>query len=113
MERSLWKDQELNRLESFAESQNISKNTVDYITQLIVRAGKYCGTFSDEVMSAPILFGLQQQGHIPLVEEMLENGFAWKAIGRKIGWEPKTLEEHYRWYVDSINVCTDANTSQH
>ncbi|MCK5013522.1 MAG: hypothetical protein KAS66_06855 [Candidatus Omnitrophica bacterium] len=45
MERSLWKDQELNRLESFAESQKIPENTKDYIEQLIVRAGKHCGTF--------------------------------------------------------------------
>lgn len=45
MERSLWKDQELNRLESFAESQKVPKNTVDYIKQLIVRAETYCGTY--------------------------------------------------------------------
>lgn len=44
MERSLWKDQELNRLESFVKSQKVTENTKDYIEQLIVRAGKYCGT---------------------------------------------------------------------
>lgn len=45
MERSIWKDQELNRLESFVKQQNISENTKDYIEQLIVRASKYCGAF--------------------------------------------------------------------
>ena len=45
MERRLWKDQELNRLESFSNQQNIPENTKDYIEQLIVRASEYCGTF--------------------------------------------------------------------
>ena len=48
MERSLWKDQELNRLESFVKQQKIPENTKDYIEQLIVRGGKYCGTYGGE-----------------------------------------------------------------
>ncbi len=45
MERTIWKYQELNRLESFARQQKIPENTKDYIEQLIVRASKCCGTF--------------------------------------------------------------------
>lgn len=113
MERSLWKNQELNRLELFARKQNIPENTKNYIEQLIIRASKYCGTFDDAVINAPILFGLKHQGLIPMVEKMIKDGATWDEIGKKIGWDPKTAEEHYGWYVDSINVGTDDRTPQH
>lgn len=47
MELNLWKDQELNRLESFVANQNIPEGAADYIHMLIIRAVKYCGSVDE------------------------------------------------------------------
>lgn len=45
MERSVWKNIELNLLKSFATKQNIPEHATHYIEQLIIRATERCGTF--------------------------------------------------------------------
>ena len=54
----------------------------------------------DILMNAPVLFGLQQQGHISTIERMLKDDASWEAIGEEIGWCPKTAKEHYERHVD-------------
>ena len=50
-----------------------------------------------------ISFGLEQQGHIPTIERMLEelgnNEHAWDRIGKEIWWCPKTACYHYIDYL--------------
>ena len=50
------------------------------------------------LLNAPVRFGLVAQGHIATIEAMLAEGQGWEAIGDKIGWCPKTAEEHYQRY---------------
>jgi hypothetical protein len=54
------------------------------------------------IMNAPVVFGLQQQGHIPTIEKMLKEGATWEEIGKEIGWCPETAKEHYSWHVNSL-----------
>ena len=54
----------------------------------------------DTLMNSPVLFGLVQQGHIPTIERMLEEGATWGQIGKEIGWCPETAKEHYRGYIE-------------
>jgi hypothetical protein len=54
----------------------------------------------DTLMTSRVLFGLTQQGHIPRIERMLEEGATWEQIGEEIGWCPETAKEHYRWYIE-------------
>jgi hypothetical protein len=42
-----------------------------------------------------VLFGLQQQGHLPTIEKMLGAGESWDAIGKAIGWDPATASDWY------------------
>lgn len=53
---------------------------------------------SDELNDAPIVFGLEKQGHLPVIKDMLERGATWREIGNKIGWCPATAREHYERY---------------
>jgi len=46
-------------------------------------------------------FGLVQQGHVPTIERMLSEGADWVAIGKAIGWCPKTAEQHWQWLQES------------
>lgn len=55
----------------------------------------------EELMNAPVLMGLQAQGHIPTIEAMLYSGCTWKQVGDRIGWCHKTAEQHYGWYLES------------
>lgn len=49
--------------------------------------------------SAPWVFGLKAQGHIPTIENMLAENKSWEEIGKKIGWCHKTAKEHYERYL--------------
>ena len=51
----------------------------------------------------PIHFGLVQQGHIPLIEEMLNDGKTWDDIGKAIKWEPNTAKDYYYIYLFEKN----------
>lgn len=53
----------------------------------------------DELLNAPVVFGLARQGHIPIIEKMLAEGCSWDAIGEIIGWCPRTAREHYERYA--------------
>ena len=53
-----------------------------------------------ELKNAPMLFGLEAQGKIPVIERMLASGASWEEIGRAIGWCPETAERHYSWYLE-------------
>lgn len=55
----------------------------------------------EKLLDVPIVFGLQAQGHIPIIEEMLTQAKTWEDIGNVIGWCPKTAEEHYERYAQS------------
>ena len=59
-----------------------------------------CQEAMDTLMNSPVLFGLAQQGHIPTIKRMLEEGAAWEQIGEEIGWCPETAKEHYSWYLE-------------
>jgi len=52
-----------------------------------------------------ILFGLEQQGHIPKIEEMLKDlgstKMSWELIGKEIGWCPFTACASYVRYLQS------------
>jgi len=52
----------------------------------------------EKILNVPFLFGLKAQGHIPTIERMLSEGKDWEAIGKAIGWCPKTAQEHYERY---------------
>lgn len=54
----------------------------------------------ESIFNVPVLFGLESQGKIPIIQSMLAEGKTWKEIGGKIGWCPKTAEEHYKWYLE-------------
>ncbi len=45
-----------------------------------------------------LTFGLKAQGHVPTIREMLANGDDWNAIGKAIGWCPKTAREYWDRY---------------
>jgi hypothetical protein len=51
-----------------------------------------------------IKFGLEQQGHISIIEEMIarqgNNYHTWKEIAAQIAWEPLTACIHYNHYLD-------------
>ncbi len=50
-----------------------------------------------------IKFGLEQQGHIPTIERMLDatgsNEYTWKKIGEEINWCPNTAAYYYIKYL--------------
>jgi hypothetical protein len=53
---------------------------------------------------AKIKFGLESQGHIPVIEAMLKelggsSKYAWEAIGKKIGWCPLSACASYLSYI--------------
>ena len=48
--------------------------------------------------NARILFGLEAQGHIPVVENMLAGKADWQEIGRAIGWDGETARTYYERY---------------
>ena len=48
--------------------------------------------------STPVAFGLQQQGHIPIIEIMLSEGKSWHEIGKAIWWCPDTAKRHYEMH---------------
>jgi hypothetical protein len=52
-----------------------------------------------EVIDGPILFGLEAQGHIPVIASMLEANESWDEIGRAIGWHGPTAQEYYQRYL--------------
>lgn len=48
--------------------------------------------------NAPVVFGLEAQGHIPTIQAMRADGKSWREIGDKIGWMAGSAEEAYlRW----------------
>lgn len=66
----------------------------------------------DEVMaaldSAPIRFGLAQQGHLPVVKELRAAGHSFKVIGNRIGWDAGTVAEHYCWHLEAEAASREA-----
>jgi hypothetical protein len=50
----------------------------------------------NEILNIKVKIGLQQQGKMDLVQQMLSEGCTWDEIGSSIGWEPVTLS---RWYA--------------
>lgn len=53
--------------------------------------------FMDAFMGMRFAFGLKAQGHVPTIEARLLEGRSWEEIAKEIGWEPKTLEDHWGW----------------
>lgn len=50
---------------------------------------------------APVLFGLEAQGHIQTVETALSEGADWQEIGRRIGWDGETAKQYYERHVSA------------
>lgn len=50
---------------------------------------------TESLLSAPVVFGLVNQGHIPTICSMLRDEARWPAIGEAIGWCPATAREHF------------------
>ena len=46
-----------------------------------------------------VLIGLEKQGHIPLIEEMLDKHCGWPEINRAIGWAGDAAEKSYARYL--------------
>jgi len=68
----------------------------------------------DELLNAPVAFGLQAQGHIPTIRAMRADGKSWREIGDKIGWMAGTAEEHYlRWCERTVNAIAAKCHAEH
>lgn len=50
---------------------------------------------SEELLNAPVAFGLKAQGHLEKIEQMLSNGILWPDIAAAIGWCPATARCHF------------------
>lgn len=57
--------------------------------------------FMELLDNAPIVFGLVQQGKIPLIQTMLAAGDSWDTIATACGWEVETLKRHYSHHACS------------
>jgi hypothetical protein len=61
-----------------------------------------------EKKNLKIVFGLEAQGHIPIIEKILDeigsNEYAWEKIGKEIGWCPQTAAYHYISYLRRKNL---------
>lgn len=51
--------------------------------------------FSEELMNAPVAFGLKAQGKLERIEAMLKMGHLWPDIAVAIGWCPGTARRHF------------------
>jgi hypothetical protein len=65
-------------------------------------SGDYCLELDQIIKECGlrVAFGLRNQGHIPTIEKMLEEGKTWEEIGRAIRWDPFTAQQHYTWYLE-------------
>lgn len=61
----------------------MKRSAVDLLTELLRDAG------------ANVKFGLLAQGHMPIVEDMLDKGESWDAIGKRIGWAGSAVRRCY------------------
>jgi hypothetical protein len=52
---------------------------------------------------ARILFGLEAQGLIPEILQMMKDGMNWQQIADAISWDRKTLRVHWRRFVEKID----------
>ena len=64
----------------------------------IARTGELLGLL-DRVT---VCIGLEAQGHIPTIEQMLRDGATWSDISLAIGWDAKTAARHYLWYIQRL-----------
>lgn len=58
----------------------------------------------------PVLIGLDQQGHVPRVEAMLQAGRTWEEVGLAIGWDATTARDHYDRRPDALYHCPACRT---
>lgn len=65
--------------------------------------------FIEKLGDTKICVGLEQQGHIPTIEKMLENDATWDEIGKKINWCAETAKTHYQWYVEEQRKYDEAH----
>lgn len=56
----------------------------------------------DLLGDAVCVFGLEAQGHVPTIQRMLADGETWDAIGKAIGWDPATAEQHWAWRTEGV-----------
>jgi len=55
----------------------------------------------EDLEGAPVAFGLQAQGKIEQVTQLLEDGKNWDEIGEAIGWDGQTAKKHYNLYKEN------------
>ncbi len=60
----------------------------------------------DELLNVKVVFGLENQGKIPIIEQMLSEGKDWYEIAETIGWEHSTAREHYERCVNENKACS-------
>jgi hypothetical protein len=53
-----------------------------------------------ELENVEVEFGLRQQGHIPTVEQMRNEGKSFNIIAKKIGWTTDALTKHWAWELE-------------
>ena len=63
-----------------------------------------------------IVFGLEQQGHIPTIERILDefgssSEYVWEKIGKEIGWCPQTAAYYYIDYLRKKRKENEINTT--
>ena len=71
-----------------AVSNEWMKDKIDFDGEVVVEAG------------LPISFGLESQGHIPIIKKMILEARDWPYIGRAIGWDGATAREYYERYLN-------------
>lgn len=55
-----------------------------------------------EILKARVVFGLEAQGHITTIEQMLQEDASWNEIGKAIGWHGPTAQRYYQRYLDRL-----------
>ncbi len=50
-----------------------------------------------------LLFGLEAQGHIPTILDLMKRGKTWPEIAKHIGWSTIELKKHWRTYMQKID----------
>lgn len=50
----------------------------------------------EELKDAPVAFGLEAQGHLTIIRQMLDSQASWAEIAKQVGWDEITLRAHWQ-----------------
>jgi len=65
------------------------------------------GGLCPELLNAPVLFGLRQQGKLDRVRQMVDEGETWEDIAAEIGWTADAVERMYGMENPTVVLKTD------